>query len=126
VKIIPPECSSLHQPCDVYFYGQVENYVGQLQNCPVLAAANYGLSSVGNTVQIMLEGFRIAQFLLQLIVDCLVGNTVQIMLDGFRIARFLLQPASCPDPEPARSSPYPHITLPEDQRLFILLFFPLD
>ena len=77
---------------------------------------------VGNVVQIMSDGFSIAQFLLQLIVDCLVGNTVQIMLGGFRISQFLLQPASCTYPEPAQSSPYPHIPLPEDQQLFILLF----
>jgi len=77
---------------------------------------------VQNIVQIMLEGFRIAHFLLQLIMDCLVQNTVQIMLGSFRIAQFLLQPASCPYPEPARSSLYPHIPLPEDRQLFILFF----
>jgi len=27
-------------------------------------------------------------------------------------------PATCPYPEPARSSPYPHITLPEDPSLY--------
>ena len=45
-------------------------------------------SLVGNTVQIMLDGFRIAHFLQQLIMDCLLGNTVQIMLDIFRISQF--------------------------------------
>ena len=42
-------------------------------------------------LKIILDGFRIAQFLQQLIMDCLVENTVQIMLDGFRIAQFLQQ-----------------------------------
>ena len=28
-------------------------------------------------------------------------------------------PATCPYPEPARSSPYPHIPLPEDPSPFI-------
>jgi len=41
---------------------------------------------VGNTVQIIVDGFRIAQFLRHLFMDGLVGNTVQIILDGFRIA----------------------------------------
>ena len=49
------------------------------------------MSSVGNTVKIMLDGFRIIQFLQQLIMDFLVRNTVQILLDGFRIAQFLHQ-----------------------------------
>jgi hypothetical protein len=40
LKIIPPKCTLLCQPCDVYFYRQFKNYTGKFQNCPVLTAPN--------------------------------------------------------------------------------------
>ena len=27
IKIIPPKCTPLCQPCDVYFYRQVKNFI---------------------------------------------------------------------------------------------------
>lgn len=54
MKIILPECSSLCQPCDLYFYRQVENYIGQFQNWSVLAAANYEVSSREDCIKIHL------------------------------------------------------------------------
>ena len=36
LKIIPPKCTPLCQPCDVYFYRQVKNFLNRLQNAPAL------------------------------------------------------------------------------------------
>lgn len=36
VKVIPPNCTPVCQPCDVYFYRQVKNFTSRLQNCSVL------------------------------------------------------------------------------------------
>ena len=36
LKIIPPKCTPLCQPCDVYFYRQVKNFLKRLQNAPAL------------------------------------------------------------------------------------------
>ncbi|XP_071573952.1 uncharacterized protein [Temnothorax nylanderi] len=33
VKVIPPKCTPLCQPCNVYFYRQVKNFIKRLQNC---------------------------------------------------------------------------------------------
>lgn len=33
LKVIPPKCTPLVQPCDVYFYRQVKNFIKRLQNC---------------------------------------------------------------------------------------------
>jgi len=35
-KIIPPKCTPLCQPCDVYFYRQIKNFIKRLQNSPTL------------------------------------------------------------------------------------------
>ena len=32
LKIIPPKCTPLCQPCDVYFYRQIKNYIARFQN----------------------------------------------------------------------------------------------
>jgi hypothetical protein len=45
LKIIPLKYTPLCQPCDVYFYRQVKNYIAKFQNCPVIIAANRELSS---------------------------------------------------------------------------------
>jgi hypothetical protein len=45
LKIILPRCTPLCQPCDVYFYKQVKNYIAKAQNCLVLTAANREPSS---------------------------------------------------------------------------------
>lgn len=36
IKVIPPKCTPLVQPCDVYFYRQVKNLIKKLQNCTYL------------------------------------------------------------------------------------------
>lgn len=36
VKVIPPKCTPICQPCDVYFYRQVKNFIKRLQNCSYL------------------------------------------------------------------------------------------
>jgi hypothetical protein len=52
LKIIPPKCTPLCQPCDVYFYKQVKNYIAKFQNCPVIIAANRELSSREDCIDI--------------------------------------------------------------------------
>jgi hypothetical protein len=49
LKTIPPKCTPLCQPCYVYFYRQVTNYIAKFQNCSVIIAANRELL-VGKTV----------------------------------------------------------------------------
>lgn len=36
VKIIPPKCTALVQPCDVYFYRQIKIFLKKTQNCSYL------------------------------------------------------------------------------------------
>ncbi|XP_070171198.1 uncharacterized protein [Polyergus mexicanus] len=36
LKFIPPKCTPLCQPCDVYFYRQVKNFIRRMQNAPAL------------------------------------------------------------------------------------------
>ena len=36
VKVIPPKCTPLCQPCDVYFYRQTKNIIKKLQNAAIL------------------------------------------------------------------------------------------
>lgn len=36
IKVIPPKCTPLVQPCDVYFYRQVKNFIKKIQNCSYL------------------------------------------------------------------------------------------
>lgn len=36
IQVIPPKCTPLVQPCDVYFYRQVTNFIKRLQNCAYL------------------------------------------------------------------------------------------
>lgn len=36
IKVIPPKCTPLVQPCDVYFYRQVKNLIKKMQNCSYL------------------------------------------------------------------------------------------
>jgi len=45
VKIIPPKCTPLCQPCDVYFYRQVKNLLKRLQNAPTLLQEQREISS---------------------------------------------------------------------------------
>jgi hypothetical protein len=52
LKIIPPKCTPLCQPCAVYFYRQVKNYIAKYQNCPVIIATNRELSSREDCIKI--------------------------------------------------------------------------
>lgn len=36
LKVIPPKCTPLVQPCDVYFYRQVKNFIKRIQNSSYL------------------------------------------------------------------------------------------
>lgn len=36
IKVIPPKCTPLCQPCNVYFYRQVKNFIKRLQNATAL------------------------------------------------------------------------------------------
>lgn len=36
IKVIPPKCTPIVQPCDVYFFRQVKNFIKRLQNCSYL------------------------------------------------------------------------------------------
>jgi len=45
LKIIPPKCTPLVQPCDVYFYRQVKNFIKKLQNCSHLIEQNREITS---------------------------------------------------------------------------------
>jgi len=36
IKVIPLKCTLICQPCDVYFYRQVNNFIKRLQNCSTL------------------------------------------------------------------------------------------
>jgi len=45
IKVIPPKCTPICQPCDVYFYRQVKNLIKRLQNCSYLIEQNREISS---------------------------------------------------------------------------------
>lgn len=45
LKVVPPKCTQLCQPCDVYFYRQVKNLIRHLQNCTFLTEQKRDISS---------------------------------------------------------------------------------
>ncbi|KAI4473816.1 hypothetical protein M0804_015154 [Polistes exclamans] len=45
IKVIPQKCTSLVQPCDVYFYRQVKNLIKRMQNCAYLIEQNREINS---------------------------------------------------------------------------------
>jgi len=45
LKIIPPKCTPLVQPCDVYFYRQVKIFIKKIQNCAYLLEHKREISS---------------------------------------------------------------------------------
>ena len=52
VKIIPPKFTPLVQPCDVYFYRQVKNFIKKIQNCSQLIEENREINSREDSIKI--------------------------------------------------------------------------
>ncbi|XP_024886634.1 uncharacterized protein LOC112464075 [Temnothorax curvispinosus] len=52
VKFIPPKCTPLVQPCDVYFYRQVKNFIKRLQNCAYLIEQEREINSREDCIKI--------------------------------------------------------------------------
>ncbi|GBN35976.1 hypothetical protein AVEN_22431-1 [Araneus ventricosus] len=52
IKVIPPKCTPLLQPCDVYFYRQVKNLIKRLQNCAYLIENDREINSREDCIKI--------------------------------------------------------------------------
>ena len=52
VKLIPPKCTPLIQPCDVYFYSHVKNLIKKIQNCSQLIEENREINSREDCIKI--------------------------------------------------------------------------
>ncbi|XP_076302087.1 uncharacterized protein LOC143220302 [Lasioglossum baleicum] len=52
VKVIPPKCTPLVQPCDVYFFRQVKNLIKRLQNCSYLIQHKREINSREDCIKI--------------------------------------------------------------------------
>ncbi|GBL79501.1 hypothetical protein AVEN_92654-1 [Araneus ventricosus] len=52
IKVIPPKCTPLLQPCDVYFYRQVKNLIKRLQNCAYLIENDQEINSREDCIKI--------------------------------------------------------------------------
>jgi len=52
LSIIPPKCTPFCQPCDVYFYRQVKNYIRRIQNAPYLLKHNKEITSREDMIKI--------------------------------------------------------------------------
>ncbi|XP_032673519.1 uncharacterized protein LOC116845214 [Odontomachus brunneus] len=52
IKIIPPKCTLLCQPCDVYFFRQVQNFIKKLQNCTYLLKRNRKIANREDAIKI--------------------------------------------------------------------------
>ncbi|XP_046614245.1 uncharacterized protein LOC124302295 [Neodiprion virginianus] len=52
MKVIPPKCTPLVQPCDVYFYRQVKNLTKHLQNCAFLIERDREINSREDCIKI--------------------------------------------------------------------------
>lgn len=52
VKVIPPKCTPIVQPCDVYFYRQVKNLIKHLQNAAYLIEKNREINSREDCIKI--------------------------------------------------------------------------
>ena len=54
VKVIPPKCTPLCQPCDVYCYRQMKNIIKKLQNASALLKEKKEIHSCEDALQIHL------------------------------------------------------------------------
>lgn len=52
IKVIPPKCTPICQPCDVYFYRQVKIFTKKIQNAPDLLKNNREIASREDSIQI--------------------------------------------------------------------------
>lgn len=52
IKVIPPKCTPLVQPCDVYFYRQVKNFIKKIQNCSYLIEQEKEITSREDCIKI--------------------------------------------------------------------------
>lgn len=52
LKVIPPKCISICQPCDVYFYRQVKNYIPKIQSYWTLCNQNSDLTTRKDMIRI--------------------------------------------------------------------------
>lgn len=52
IKVIPPKCTHLVQPCDVYFYRQVKNFIKRLQHCADLLEKKREINSREDCIKI--------------------------------------------------------------------------
>jgi hypothetical protein len=52
VKVIPPKCTPLVQPCDVYFYRQVKNLIKRIQNSAFLIENEREINSREDCIKI--------------------------------------------------------------------------
>lgn len=52
VKVIPPKCTALCRPCNIYFYRQVKNFIKHLQNCPYLIESEREIASREDAIKI--------------------------------------------------------------------------
>ncbi|GFX68857.1 HTH CENPB-type domain-containing protein [Trichonephila clavipes] len=61
MKVIPPKCTPLVQPCDVYFYRQVKNFIKRLQNCAL---------TLSNRIEKYLPEKIVSKFSLSYTINC--------------------------------------------------------
>ena len=52
LKIIPPKCTAICQPCDVYFHRQIKNFIKKIQTCSYLVAQKREISSREDSIRI--------------------------------------------------------------------------
>lgn len=52
IKVIPPKCTPICQPCDVYFYRQVKIFIKRIQNAPDLLKNDREIASTEDSIQI--------------------------------------------------------------------------
>ncbi|XP_076667942.1 uncharacterized protein LOC143368768 [Andrena cerasifolii] len=51
LKVIPPKCTPLCQPCDVYFFRRIKNFIARLQNAQTLVSENRDITDRANIIK---------------------------------------------------------------------------